>query len=1421
LLLLEGFWGKKWESFLEHKHQSIYIYRFLLITILQRGAKMSRSAAFTIVILILLVLIYPQTSKGQDRYVHLYSFPEGPGFDSPYDLAVDGSGNIYVADTNNHRIQKFTRSGELITSWGTWGVGVGEFQKPWGIAVDKSGNVYVADSDNCRIQKFNSNGGFLSKFGKRGSAEGDMTRPNGVAVDNSGNIYVADTDNHRIEKFNSNGAFIKQWGSNGSSDGQTPYPEGIAVDSKGNVYLADAYNGRIQKFDSNGNFLKKWGKQGFKDGEFIGPRGVAVDRDDYVYVSDTRNNRIQKFNSEGDFIIKLGSLGTGEGQFNNPRGIDISPFGDMCVVDWNNNRIQVLDSTGGFFAKWGISGSGIGQFLSPKGVALDPSGNIYVADTNNHRIQKMDRYGHFIMGWGIRGSSDGQFQFPSGIIVDKSGNIYVSDLGNNRIQKFGPSGNPITKWGSVGTGDGQFMSPSGVAVDALGNVYVADWFNNRIQKFDSSGNYIKQWGSLGGGDGQFDSPRGVAVDLSGNVYVADTSNYRIQKFTSNGNFLGKWGSRGSGDGQLYTPWCLTTDAAGNVYVSDYGNHRIQKFNSNGVFVAKWGAEGDAISQLRYPNGIAIDNSGSTVYVADTGNQCIKAYIQSAGNVAPIANPKILIGFEDTPIEFTLTGRDPDGSFITFRITSQPTHGTLTGNTPNLIYTPNPDFTGNDSFTFIVSDGYADSPSATVQITIGAVNDPPSADPIAVETDEDKSVEITLTGNDPDNDPITFRIVDEPQNGDLSGEPPNITYTPKADFSGTDSFTYVSNDGFSDSETALVNITIRQIDDPPIADSNAVTVDEDSFVQITLTGKDPEGQSVTFKIVDKPKNGTLSDTPPNVIYTPKANFNGTDKLTFKVNDGVLDSELATITITVKPVNDKPVANSMSVTTQEDTFLKIILTASDIDAVIQTLRYEIVNKPSHGTLSATPPYVVYTPQKDFYGSDSFTFVAWDAFEKSEPATVTITITPVNDPPSTNSQIVNMKEDTPTNITLTGSDPENDELNYKIVSNPSNGKLNGTAPKLEYVPNPNFFGDDSFTFSVKDGFLESNVGKITIKVESVNDPPIANTQSVTINEDAAINITLTGSDIESDTLIYNITKYPPNGYLSGNPPNMQYKPNFGFFGTDTFAFSVNDGTTNSEPATITIIINKINEPPFAISQSFTTDEDTPLNIVLTGTDPENDKLTFKIVAQPLNGTLKETDKELIYTPKQKFNGNDSFTFLASDEELESKPATVNIKIKPVNDPPISEPQTVNVDENSQVKITLIAKDPEKDKITFEIASKPSNGTLEGTPPELVYKPNKGFSGEDSFTFTANDATLESDPANIRIIVRLVNNIPVAISQIFQAEENKSVDFKLLGTDPDEDILTYKIMTFPLNGTLSGKPPELTYQPKGNFVGIDSFTG
>jgi sugar lactone lactonase YvrE len=306
----------------------------------------------------------------------------------------------------------------FLTKWGSTGTNDGQFggsQGAEGIVTDASGNVFVVDRGNDRVQKFTSTGGFLTKWGTFGSAAGQFNGPFGIARDAAGNLYVVDSFNFRVEKFNSAGAFVLAWGwgvtdsaphfeictsschagLDGTGDGQFHSPTGIAVGAAGAVYVIGDGDERVQKFDSNGNFAGKWGTQGTGDLQFDHPVGIATDAAGNVYVADTDNERVMKFDPTfptPSLLTKWGSQGSGDGQFaaGGPEGIAVDSAGNVWVTDVNADRVQEFTSTGTFLAKFGSSGTGDGQFTSPQGITVDAAGNVYVTDSNstNSRVQK-------------------------------------------------------------------------------------------------------------------------------------------------------------------------------------------------------------------------------------------------------------------------------------------------------------------------------------------------------------------------------------------------------------------------------------------------------------------------------------------------------------------------------------------------------------------------------------------------------------------------------------------------------------------------------------------------------------------------------------------------------------------------------------------------------------------------------------------------------------------------------------------------------------------------------------------------------------------------------------------------------------------------------------------------------------------------
>ncbi len=278
------------------------------------------------------------------------------------------------------------------TQWGIEGIGDGQFNQPVGIAVDSSGNVYVADSGNSRIQKFSSNGKWLTKWGSFGSGDGEFNEPLGVAVDLAGNVYVADSGNRRIQRFSSAGEFLGQWRSFVNEE-FVSYPKGVALDAAGNVFVigVDA-EGRVEKYSHEGVLKGKWNTTVDGDNAPNEPAAICTDTAGDVYVVDAGNEAIKKFTSKGIFITQWTN-----DQFKNVNAIAVDTltniYTETAILGVSNESLQ----TGGiqkFFGNgnlqtgWGSFGSGEGEFWNPRGLAVDAAGNVYVADTLNNRIQK-------------------------------------------------------------------------------------------------------------------------------------------------------------------------------------------------------------------------------------------------------------------------------------------------------------------------------------------------------------------------------------------------------------------------------------------------------------------------------------------------------------------------------------------------------------------------------------------------------------------------------------------------------------------------------------------------------------------------------------------------------------------------------------------------------------------------------------------------------------------------------------------------------------------------------------------------------------------------------------------------------------------------------------------------------------------------
>ncbi len=584
----------------------------------QRKNKTSRNPWKTAVFCLIFMTVFPAFALSGENYKFERMWPafEQPWyFNCPAGVAVDEKEFVYIADSQNDQIQKFTSDGQFVTKWGKEGGGNGEFYKPHGVTVDNDGFVYVTNFPNSKeqkkssIQKFTSDGQFNAKWE---APDDSNVKFRGIAASILGYIYAVDTKNKAVYKFDRSGEYILKWDHADELANRFNRPYRIATDGNGYVYVADS--DCILKFNPDGQFIAEWESQ---ENEYM---GIAVDNKGLIYAT-AYNNRIFNFDAEGQFISSWRSYDSGEGYLKKSlQSIAVSNNGYIYVADFTNNRVQKFTKYGHFLSIWGTSNEA-GELNSPEGLAIDKNGFVYAADTKNHRIQKFSYEGQVANQWKGYGAEPENFDLPYGIAVSNDGFVYVSD-NKDRIQKLTTEGEFISQWGTHGTGEGEFDMPGSIAVCPDNEIYVADAGNHRIQRFTANGEFLYKWGNKGSGEGEFNTPYGIAIAHNGEIYVADTKNNRIQKFAPDGKFITKW--EDSEAGKFNIPKSVTVDHAGFVYVTDKNNHRILKFKPDGEFITKWGEEGSYLGQLKFPGAGAVDQNG-LFYIADNYNHRIQVF----------------------------------------------------------------------------------------------------------------------------------------------------------------------------------------------------------------------------------------------------------------------------------------------------------------------------------------------------------------------------------------------------------------------------------------------------------------------------------------------------------------------------------------------------------------------------------------------------------------------------------------------------------------------------------------------------------------------------------------------------------------------------------------------------------------------------
>lgn len=566
------------------------------------------------------------------------------------------------------------------------------------------------------------------------------------------------------------------------------------------------------------------------------------------------------------------------------------------------------------------------------------------------------------------------------------------------------------------------------------------------------------------------------------------------------------------------------------------------------------------------------------------------------NDAPVAELWQYTTNEDTPLSDRLRATDVDGDPVTYSIIDYPQSGHLQFNstTGNFTYTPNANFSGNVTFRFRASDGVLTSDVTTIYTQVWPVNDAPVASADAYTTDEDTALFVSAWGgvlindSDVDSTSVTAVLMTNPTKGSLSfNTNGGFTYLPAANANGLDSFTYRAFDGHTYSEPVTVTLTVKPLNDAPIANPDAFSTNEDTplvFAPIRLLSNDTEvdGDPLSVILVSGPSKGSLTlNEYGSYTYTPNPNVHGTDTFTYKVSDGTLESNVATVTLTVHPVNDAPTAQNDGYYTDEDTPLTIDASAgvlsNDTDIDSSSLSAILVTNASNGsvTFNADGSFI-YTPNANFHGSDSFTYKASDGAANSAVATVTLTIGGVNDAPTAGNNAYSTNEDTQLLIVASAGllsndgDVDGNNLTAIIVGQPSKGTLLLNADgSFTYIPNANIHGTDSFTYKANDGILDSNTATVTITINPVRDIPVAMAgDDLSAGEGVLVSFDGSGSsDADGDSLTYS-WNFGDGATGSGATPTHAFSDN----GSYTVTLTVLDGQGNSSTDTLVVTVNNV---------------------------------------------------------------------------------------------------------------------------------------------------------------------------------------------------------------------------------------------------------
>ncbi|MEZ4404147.1 MAG: tandem-95 repeat protein [Kofleriaceae bacterium] len=724
------------------------------------------------------------------------------------------------------------------------------------------------------------------------------------------------------------------------------------------------------------------------------------------------------------------------------------------------------------------------------------------------------------------------------------------------------------------------------------------------------------------------------------------------------------------------------------------------------------------------------------------------------------------------------------------------------------------------------------------------NQAPTIAAQAVTTAEDTPLTITVPATDPEGDAVTYQVT-APAHGTITGTAPDLTYTPAPDFHGDDSVLVRVSDGAAEA-MAAITITVTPVNDPPVAgdDERAGTEDVEQMVlaaTLLANDSDVDGDALTITGVAGATHGAVALVDDMITFTPEPNFGGDASFTYDVSDGAATAT-ATVTLHLGAQNDPPVATGDAATTDEDVALTLMAAAllgNDTDLDGDTLDVTAVGDATGGTVALSGGVVVFTPTANFNGAAGFTYTVSDG-AATDTATVAVTVTPVNDLPVTVADAAATDEDLAltlpaATLLANDSDVDGDALTITGVTAGTGGAVALAGTDVVFTPTADFNGAAGFTYSVSDG-TATVTGAVVITVAPLNDAPIVVADAATTAEDVVLTLPAAAllandSDVDGDALTITAVSGAAGGAVALAGATITFTPSANFNGAAGFSYTVSDGTS-AVAGTVAVTVTPVNDPPVAVADSATTDEDLALTLpaatlLANDSDVDGDSLSITGVTAGTGGTVALAGTDVVFTPAANFNGPAAFTYTLSDGTTTAAGA-VAVQVTAVNDPPLAGADAATTAEDVALTVpvaTLLGNDSDADGDALSITgvTAGAGGTVALAGTDVVFTPTANFNGAAGFTYTVSDGTVASTGA-VAVAVTPVNDAPVAVADAAGGYPNQplvlaATTLTANDLDVDGDVLTVTAVANPTNGTVALTGGVVTFTPTADFEGAAGF--